>query len=47
VSVVPGFRGVHHVAVSVPDIEVARRFYIDLPGAAGKQFMARLLDGAA
>jgi catechol 2,3-dioxygenase-like lactoylglutathione lyase family enzyme len=26
-------QGVHHVAVSVPDIEVARRFYIDLLGA--------------
>jgi catechol 2,3-dioxygenase-like lactoylglutathione lyase family enzyme len=25
--------GVHHVAVSVPDIETARRFYIDLLGA--------------
>ncbi len=29
----PGLKGVHHVAVSVPDIEVARRFYIDLLGA--------------
>jgi catechol 2,3-dioxygenase-like lactoylglutathione lyase family enzyme len=26
-------RGIHHVAVSVPDIELARRFYIDLLGA--------------
>jgi catechol 2,3-dioxygenase-like lactoylglutathione lyase family enzyme len=25
--------GVHHVSVSVPDIETARRFYIDLLGA--------------
>ena len=25
--------GVHHVAVSVPDIELARKFYIDLLGA--------------
>lgn len=25
--------GVHHVSVSVPDIELARRFYIDLLGA--------------
>ena len=28
-----GVTGVHHVAVSVPDIDVARRFYIDLLGA--------------
>ncbi len=28
-----GLTGVHHIAVSVPDIEVARRFYIDLLGA--------------
>lgn len=27
-----GLRGIHHVAVSVPDIDVARRFYIDLLG---------------
>jgi len=26
-------KGVHHVAVSVPDIDLARRFYIDLLGA--------------
>ncbi len=26
-------RGVHHVGMSVPDIDVARRFYIDLLGA--------------
>jgi len=26
-------RGVHHVSISVPDIDVARRFYIDLLGA--------------
>lgn len=26
-------RGVHHVAVSVPDIDIARKFYIDLLGA--------------
>lgn len=26
-------QGVHHVALSVPDIELARRFYIDLLGA--------------
>lgn len=26
-------QGVHHVSVSVPDIETARRFYIDLLGA--------------
>lgn len=26
-------RGIHHVAVSVPDIQLARRFYIDLLGA--------------
>jgi glyoxylase I family protein len=25
--------GIHHVAVSVPDIQLARRFYIDLLGA--------------
>ena len=25
--------GVHHVAVSVPDIELARKFYVDLLGA--------------
>ena len=26
-------QGIHHVAVSVPDIDTARRFYIDLLGA--------------
>ncbi len=26
-------QGVHHVAVSVPDIDIARKFYIDLLGA--------------
>jgi catechol 2,3-dioxygenase-like lactoylglutathione lyase family enzyme len=26
-------QGVHHVSISVPDIDVARRFYIDLLGA--------------
>lgn len=26
-------QGVHHVALSVPDIDVARRFYVDLLGA--------------
>ncbi len=26
-------QGVHHFALSVPDIEVARRFYVDLLGA--------------
>lgn len=28
-----GVTGVHHVALSVPDMDVARRFYIDLLGA--------------
>ena len=28
-----GIQGVHHIAVSVPDIALARRFYIDLLGA--------------
>lgn len=28
-----GTASIHHVAVSVPDIDVARRFYIDLLGA--------------
>jgi glyoxylase I family protein len=28
-----GIVGVHHVAVSVPDIEIARQFYVDLLGA--------------
>jgi catechol 2,3-dioxygenase-like lactoylglutathione lyase family enzyme len=27
-------RGIHHVAVSVPDIQTARRFYIELLGAS-------------
>jgi len=27
-----GIRGVHHIAVSVPDLAKARRFYIDLLG---------------
>lgn len=27
------FQGLHHVAVSVPDLAIARRFYIDLLGA--------------
>ena len=27
------FEGVHHVAVSVPDMDLARKFYIDLLGA--------------
>ena len=27
-----GVQGVHHIAVSVPDLEQARRFYIDLLG---------------
>ncbi|MFS0736750.1 VOC family protein [Sphingomonas sp. 1P06PA] len=26
-------QGVHHIAVSVPDLDVARRFYVDLLGA--------------
>ncbi|MBA4355802.1 MAG: glyoxalase/bleomycin resistance/dioxygenase family protein, partial [Novosphingobium sp.] len=26
-------QGVHHFALSVPDLEVARRFYVDLLGA--------------
>ena len=26
-------QGIHHIAVSVPDIEIARTFYIDLLGA--------------
>ena len=26
-------QGVHHVSISVPDIDIARRFYIDLLGA--------------
>ncbi len=46
-------KGVHHVAVSVPDIETARRFYIDLLGAkevsamewpAGNPFIEEILD---
>ena len=28
-----GIQGVHHIGVSVPDIALARRFYIDLLGA--------------
>ena len=27
-------QGIHHVAVSVPDLDIARRFYIDLLGAS-------------
>ncbi|MBB6124003.1 VOC family protein [Sphingobium subterraneum] len=29
----PGVLGVHHIGVSVPDLDLARRFYIDLLGA--------------
>lgn len=32
-AAVAGIRGVHHIAVSVPDLAKARRFYIDLLGA--------------
>jgi catechol 2,3-dioxygenase-like lactoylglutathione lyase family enzyme len=28
----PGIQGVHHIGISVPDIEKARHFYIDLLG---------------
>ena len=29
----PGIRGVHHIGISVPDLAVARGFYLDLLGA--------------
>lgn len=32
VVTIPGIQGVHHIGVSVPDLELARRFYIDLLG---------------
>ncbi|MBC2668996.1 VOC family protein [Novosphingobium piscinae] len=28
-----GIRGVHHIAISVPDLAIARRFYVDILGA--------------
>ena len=30
---IAGIRGIHHIGVSVPDIDLARKFYIDLLGA--------------
>ena len=30
---ISGIIGIHHIAVSVPDLDLARRFYIDLLGA--------------
>lgn len=32
-SVIPGLTGVEHVSTSVPDIEQARRFFVDVLGA--------------
>lgn len=29
---IPGIQGVHHIGISVPDLEKARTFYIDLLG---------------
>lgn len=29
---IPGIQGIHHIGVSVPDLEKAREFYIDLLG---------------
>jgi catechol 2,3-dioxygenase-like lactoylglutathione lyase family enzyme len=31
-AMIPGIQGVHHIGISVPDLEKARRFYIDLLG---------------
>ena len=28
-----GIEGIHHIGVSVPDLDLARKFYIDLLGA--------------
>ena len=30
---ISGIIGIHHIAVSVPDLDLARRFYVDLLGA--------------
>lgn len=32
-TALPGVIGIHHIGVSVPDLDLARRFYIDLLGA--------------